>query len=409
MTKLRWEKLMTNKILQYCMNQNNKNQNALSDEVKKFIEKNGCSPQKKGTFFINKGVKEIGKGEYGTVYLGYLNKELLKPVAIKFAYKETLAPEVKIMQKLKGYGVPRVYDYKVCKDGEYMFYQYASKGSLYTSNITEVGLRMVIAQILYRLYTIHKKCPSFRHNDLHTGNVLITQGQPQKIESDLFSMSTRGLNCMIHDFGLSTMNTVVNPKVTSGELKKYGIYENNDMMYDVSFFLTSVYYGFSTYKSVQKLIEELVPMEYLMKDSKKMSEFRMRPDVDHSSFPTYKQMFENPFFNEFKKPQQRVIIGMTKGIQKNKNQIQKFKNIIQRAAIKPKSVTAIIEKAKSNAAAAKSFMLNKDGNLKHMGKKCKQMPKPELVNLAKKAGLSVEKASVKSLVQMLEKKYIPKV
>lgn len=384
------------------MNQNDKNQNALSDEVSKFIEKNNCRPYR-GMFYINRGLREIGRGEYGTVYLGYLNKELTKPVVVKASRGDSLQSEVFMMKRLKGYGVPRVYDYKQCDDGEYMYYQYANKGSLESVALNDSQLKNVIAQVLFRLYVLHKEFPKFRHNDLHTGNVLVNMGAEKRLVNDILKINTNGMNCMIHDLGLSYMDKIPNPKVMGGALKKYGIFPGNNEMYDVAFFLVSVYYRFKKNTTVRTFIEEIVPPEYLTRLSSKVFDSRMRPGIDHSSFPSFEKILAHPFFAEFKKPQMRITMVMKKGVQKSKNQIEKFKMIIA-AAKKVSPPPMSVSKPKT-----KGFYLNKNGDLKLEQKKVKHLSKPELLNLAKKAQLNYEKVTVKKLVNMLEKKYIVKV
>ena len=412
MTKLKWERWMTNKILPTCMNQNDKNQNTLSDEVSKFIEKNNCRPLR-GKFYINRGLREIGRGEYGTVYLGYLNKEMMKPVVIKYSRGDSLQSEVAIMKRLKGYGIPRVYDYKLCDDGEYMYYQYANKGSLDSITLNDTQLKNIVAQVLFRLYVLHKDFPKFRHNDLHVGNVLINLGPDKKLRNEILKINTGGINCMIHDFGLSYFDKIPNPRVTGNLLKKYGIFVGNDEMYDVAFFLVSVYLHFKKNITIRKFIEEIVPPEYLTKNSNQVFDSRMKPGVNHSSFPSFETIFKNPFFAEFRKPQMRITMVMKKGVQKSKNQIQQFKTIIAAAAATKKvsPLKTVVKQVSLQLPkpVEKGFYMNKNGNLKLEQKKVKHLSKPELLALAKKAQLNYEKVTVKKLINMLEKKYIVKV
>lgn len=364
-------------------------QNALGQEIVTALKNMGCHPEKVlyKNFKVTKGIKSIGHGQYGFVYMGYINKEATKSIAIKIS-KGSMQNEYNIMQELKGMGIARAYALEKCPEHQVMYLQYANKGSLDTFTVTSTIIQSIVAQVIYKLYRIHMKIPTFRHNDLHTGNILVDRRND-------------GYHAMLGDFGLSCTKSHVNSLVKLGVLKSQGVYLNAPVMYDVHFFLSSIHATFGKVPEIKKFIGDIFPPEYLEKTNDKMVMYRMRANVDHSAFPSYETIFKHPFFDAFRI---RKSVAPTKKAptQAHINMVALAKKMAVAPAPAPAPAPALPPVPPKNT----RFSLNKNGDLKIMKKKCRLMKKPELIALAKNAGISVNKGTVQNICAALQKKYI---
>jgi len=151
---------------------------------------------------ITSGVSTIGRGAYGAVFYGCLDDECRTKVAIKFSDK-SLESECVIGKRLSALGVaPRVYKCGTCSAKNYMYYEYATHGSLedymkkHTLRVSDY--KAIIYGVLRALRKIRKKYPTYKHYDLHPGNVLINMERGRKVVK-------------LTDFGLSEMQDVKSP------------------------------------------------------------------------------------------------------------------------------------------------------------------------------------------------------
>lgn len=169
-----------------------------------------CTPDrllyKKGkkNLKITSGVEILGKGAYGAVFYGCLDDKCHTRVAIKFS-KKSLQSECVIGARLDDLGVaPRVYHCGRCPgNGMYfMYYEYASHGALddYLKKhiLRSSDYKAIIYGVLKALKKIQKTYPTYKHYDLHTGNVLINAERGRKVVK-------------LADFGLSEMKGVRSP------------------------------------------------------------------------------------------------------------------------------------------------------------------------------------------------------
>jgi hypothetical protein len=132
--------------------------------------------------------------------------------------------------------------------------------------------RHLVCQVLEVLARIHRKYPSFRHNDLHLNNVMVTaQGKPY-----------------IVDFGLAYIDLPMMNHVTSWP--DYGIVVGNDQRYDYHFFINCVY--LMGIPALSKLIERVMPPEYLGQNSPVIHNFRLRWNVKHTHLPSRRQLIK---------------------------------------------------------------------------------------------------------------------
>lgn len=177
-----------------------------------------CSPEAllyKKTPKITRGVEKVGEGAYGAVFYGCLDDECHTRVAIKFS-KKSLKSEYEIGKKLSELGVaPRVYLYGYCqsKKMEYMYYEYASHGSVedfvkkHGKTLRASDYKAILYQVYKLLRKVHRVYPSYRHYDLHPGNVLVN--------------NVRGkMRLLLSDFGMSEMKGIRSPLLTKSWKKE---------------------------------------------------------------------------------------------------------------------------------------------------------------------------------------------
>ena len=249
----------------------NAQKNAVGEEVKKILrgKKDGvskaCYPEnhfftriQQKPLLINKAtrLRAIGKGQYGTVFYGCIDDKCATQVAIKVTTEESAKMEYRIAEKLKGMGAPRMYHFKSCRTDDILYFEYIDGKSLQAwikTKPSEAEVKKVIGQLIQNLANIHKKYPKFRHHDLHSNNLLILK-------------TKGGFKPVIIDFGMSTMEGVRNPIVTSGELaEEHGIGSKSHIMYDAHFILNSMFYEFapySGYKQTKEFLRDVLPEEY---------------------------------------------------------------------------------------------------------------------------------------------------
>ena len=212
-------------------------------------------------------MKKIGQGMWGVVYMGCFNK-LCK---YKYASKKSkfdLSLEYKL--GLAAYNAsPRgvVKPLGVLQGVLYMDY-------IPEIDITKENFTSVTKQVIKTLLRIQKKYPSFRHNDLSFHNVFV---------------SPEG-RAFIGDFGLANIEKkgLRNPRIRPFK-QNYGIYPNSDPRFDIHFFLNSLFIDGPD--EIKHLITKLLPKDYLGITTPKIIQGRLRPDVDHSTLPSMRQLF----------------------------------------------------------------------------------------------------------------------
>ena len=200
------------------------------------------------------GARKIGEGQYGVVYGGYrkYNKSGIVRKVTKYKNKldiNALVNECKLHQKIYKYVPTHVSKVFRCGQNGSMNMERLQGGDLNTffkANITLLNdfyMRIIILQVLSTLKKIHSADPSFRHNDLHMGNILV-DNSPAANKSERinnFTIPPIGVRIVITDFGMSTDSVTKNPYHTASYKKNYGIYNGSDYMYDTVLFLNEMY------------------------------------------------------------------------------------------------------------------------------------------------------------------------
>ena len=401
----------------------NAQKNAVGEEVKKILrgKKDGvskaCYPEnhfftriQQKPLLINKAtrLRAIGKGQYGTVFYGCIDDKCATQVAIKVTTEESAKMEYRIAEKLKGMGAPRMYHFKSCRTDDILYFEYIDGKSLQAcikTKPSEAEVKKVIGQLIQNLANIHKKYPKFRHHDLHSNNLLILK-------------TKGGFKPIIIDFGMSTMEGVRNPIVTSGELaSSHGIGSKSHIMYDAHFILNSMFYEFapySGYKQTKEFLRDVLPEEYRGPQGQRWTESSWGKYVDNyrlvmgakHNFPTYETILKHPFLSTTTKTKKNIlkkVLPPTKkkaitprappppSPKKSANQssaIRRAVAVLQKNAEKKKAplkrpgiarVKSVEKTAPKTAVAKPKISINKNGDTKIDRRKCRLYKKDELV------------------------------
>lgn len=419
----------------------------LGKNLIKSMQGMGCNPEKFLYLPDNKsislsienssslGTKKIGQGSFGDVYMGCIDKECKKKVAIKIVINEDISHEYKTGKRISLYGGIKTYSIQKCNNITFMYSEYANSGTLKSflknnrNNILPIHFRTIVTQILYNLYRIQKKYPSFRHNDLHADNVLINSTSPSRVKLYKVNNSTLkvhdiGIQALISDYGLSTVNGIKNPEVDNDPKLFYktksGIFRGSHPMYDIQYFLNALrqeirILGIHNGMEVIQFIERILPREYLGVRSDKIDDFRLRAQEEHPKLPTFKQIFNDRYFSPYKKAvvpidistiikrNTKVKIPMAK--KKTMNEIKRNlasknikKTVLKRPGIRiqPKPVPKSVPKV---------VMTNK-GYIRIGTRKCQSYRKPELVKIAKNMGINTDGKTINKLCENIKLKYI---
>ena len=393
------------------------------------------------------GTMKIGQGRHGEVYVGCIDKECKKKIAIKVVVNSDISHEYKTSKRLSSYGVIKPLAIKKCNNVMFMYTEYANNGTLKSflrnnkKKLLPIHFRTIITQILYNLYRIQKKYPTFRHNDLHFENILINSTSPSRVKLFKVNNSTLkvhdiGLQALISDFGLSTMKGLKNPEVDDDPRLVYkttsGIFRGSHPMYDIQYFLNILRQeikisGIQSGIEAIQFIERILPSEYVGKESSKIYDFRLRASpLGHPQLPTFKQIFNDRYFSPYKKagipfdistiikrntiskPKPIVVKHGGEPIKKTLNMIRKelaLKNVkknIKRPSIRPRIIPRKVNVIKPTV---KVSVANK-GYLKIDNRKCISYKKQELIKKAKNLGINTDGKTIKKLCQDIKLKYI---
>lgn len=419
----------------------------LGKNLIKSMQGMGCNPEKFLYLPDNKsislsienssslGTKKIGQGSFGDVYMGCIDKECKKKVAIKIVINEDISHEYKTGKRISLYGGIKTYSIQKCNNITFMYSEYANSGTLKSflknnrNNILPIHFRTIVTQILYNLYRIQKKYPSFRHNDLHADNVLINSTSPSRVKLYKVNNSTLkvhdiGIQALISDYGLSTVNGIKNPEVDNDPKLFYktksGIFRGSHPMYDIQYFLNALrqeirILGIHNGMEVIQFIERILPREYLGVRSDKIDDFRLRAQEEHPKLPTFKQIFNDRYFSPYKKAvvpidistiiKRNTKVKIPIARKKTMNEIKKNlasknikKTVLKRPGIRiqPKPVPKSVPKV---------VMTNK-GYIRIGTRKCQSYRKPELVKIAKNMGINTDGKTINKLCENIKLKYI---
>jgi tRNA A-37 threonylcarbamoyl transferase component Bud32 len=424
-----------------------KDHEKIGKEVTEAIKKLGCNPDKifytinsnkvpnlsvKKAVRTRVGTKKIGEGEYGEIFFGCVDKECKKDIAIKIQ-QESLKSEYKIGKMLNKLGGVTMYALETCGKRNIMYSEYVNGGALedyIKKNITKlrpIHFRFIITDVLYNLYRIHKKYPSFRHSDLHAKNILINTDTPtlekteMKIDTITLKVEDVGIKTLLTDYGLSSTSTIKNP-TTKGLDREWGISPKSHPMYDAHLFLNALFLicvrlNTESVGETIRFIQRILPREYLGNKTNKIENFRLRLNADHSDLPTFKKIFADRFFVPYRlKITERS--DPLSFIPKAKP-IPKIKKIVKPKQVATTSQSAAMRRAKAvmNKERAKAVVNKRKsppikvavapkGYVRVNGKKCTTYKKKDIVELAKKAGVDTQGKTIEKICESLKLKYV---
>tara|TARA_B110000305_G_scaffold190798_1_gene213246 strand:- start:1755 stop:3131 length:1377 start_codon:yes stop_codon:yes gene_type:complete len=388
------------------------------------------------------GTVRIGQGTFGQVYMGCIDKECKKKVAIKVVINEDINHEYKIGKRLHLYGCIKPYAIEKCDNLMFMYTEYANNGTLksfFESNkkkLLPIHFRTVITQILHSLYKIQNKYPTFRHHDLHCDNILINNKSPSRVKilkvyNSTLKVHDIGIQTLISDFGFSTIKGIKNSEVDNDQKlfykSNYGIYRESHRMYDVHYFLNAVrqeikILGLKSGAEALQFIDRILPAEYLGKESSKIKDFRLRSSpLGHPQLPSFKQVFNDRFFLPYKKasipldistiigrrnsPKPKAII-VKHGGGKVKKTMQQIRNELasknSKSVIRRPVIRATMPPSKPSV---KISMADK-GYVRLNGRKCTSYKKSNIEKMAKKLGLNTENKTIVQICKDIKLKYI---
>ena len=297
---------------------------------------------------LSKGSVNIGSGAYGTVRAHFKTNG---KVAYAVKNAANLGNEIRIMRKIQKIvpdAVPTVYSNN---KNTKLTTNFVKGGSLDTwikkSNVTDNDVRLIIIQVLKILQRIAQKNPSFRHNDLHCGNILIDDDANKK------SVNATGVRALLTDFGLSRDSdipclTFEGPTHDIGYAQvlrsEYGIYVGNDKMYDAAFFLESVRAQTKS-PNIKRIIKNLMKGTKIITESR-----RLAPGAKFNYSYRYLISFFNPYDNVninasrlyqtkvIPKPRKTLFSKRTTASVKMFRNAERFLNIVKaQTPVKPKT------------------------------------------------------------------------
>ena len=207
---------------------------------------------------INTEKNKLGGGMYGTAYKAYASNGKTVPFVVKKMKKinnndqesQIEHDTIRFLQnKIPPFArerIPHVYGFQICNNDEYLFSNIIKGVTLEKFKpSSEIQMASIITQVLYTLYIINEKIPSFRHHDLHKNNIMIVEDAKKeliiKISGKNYKFNNGGVKAVIIDFGMATVEGVNNPKINYGEYNNVGISRTSKSIYDAHFFLNSIY------------------------------------------------------------------------------------------------------------------------------------------------------------------------
>lgn len=231
---------------------------------------------------IVEGTKRVGKGVYGTVNVAYTNRTMTNRVAIKTQKQNQGVFECELTKYIHSLEPNHVMGVRECRGNGTMVSEYLHGGTFSSwvkknkSMIKDEHMQDILKQLIKALQNIHKKCPSFRHHDLHLDNVFIDDTAP-------LSKYKYGLRVVIADMGLSCTSKFKNPQYDSEFEKSWGIYPRSDYMYDVHLFFNGlhpvVYELPNNLAKTMAFLMDILKDGYMYEKNKFVNNFRLKPGV----------------------------------------------------------------------------------------------------------------------------------
>ena len=229
---------------------------------------------------IVEGAKRIGKGKYGVVNSGYLNKAMTNRVVVKTQKRNTGIFECGITKYIHSLDPDHVMGVRECMANGRMVSEYLHGGPFSSwvkknkSMIKDEHMQDFLKQLIMSLQKIHRKCPSFRHHDLHLDNVFIDDTAP-------LSKYKYGIRMVIGDMGLACTSKFPNPEYDAEFKKDWGIYTESDYMYDLHLFFNGlhpvVYELPNNLVKTMAFLMDVLKDGYMYEKNTHVNNFRLKP------------------------------------------------------------------------------------------------------------------------------------
>ena len=231
--------------------------------------KNLCNPgifmrHRKNNGTVHPGVAVL---KDKIAWMGCANARCKNEIAVKmcdeheFHVQKVLKTEFPTM-------IPKVYKGIRCSTGFLMYSEYIRNGTI-KKHANDPKIESDVYKVFVNLKKIHDKYPNFRHNDLHTDNVLVGDSGP-----------------LFYDFGYA--NWYGNPIFDEVLKRDYGIFPGNNPMYDFHFFANCIYSDLP--QKFKNKVLSVFPVEYIGENSPLIKNGRLRCDVNHSRLPTMEKV-----------------------------------------------------------------------------------------------------------------------
>ena len=275
-----------------------------------------------------KGTAEVASGNEGIVYIGCLDANCEKEIAIKKvpnpdvggnSHDAIVAAEREFdnLKKIHTSSdhVVTPYLFTKCGNSAYQYVEYFSGGELKkwmnTNRLRPEHSRNIVFQIIFALKQIQAKYPSFRHNDLHVGNILVNDKASASGYTiyDNKKVKNIGVKVAIADLGYSSIN---NNYDYDYRLKhQYGMSGDNNKMYDLHYFLNALY-AESKDPQLNAFIKDVIGVDYLGRGSpmsKKIREWRLAyPFTKDTVFLSFDEILNHSYFDVYNKTFKRPTI-----------------------------------------------------------------------------------------------------
>jgi len=270
------------------------------------------------------GLGFIGKGEFGTAFIGCINSKCKKQVAIKMQTKKKLLKHEYEILKMTYDITPHVtipYLYKDCGKHSILYTEYANGGDFenifknYQNILKPIHIQTLIFQVIFTIYAIQEQYPTFRHFDLHPGNIFLDTNFPKvggtkyitgRDVSHNFRVPNIGIRSLIGDFGLANIKGEESNNVkTLQYINNYGVGPNTHKLYDLHFLLGTLYEitetaNLPSTKRFRMFVEEIFPKTaYLNELSSVTTKGRLMHGITHK-LPTPAKLLENTYFRPFR-------------------------------------------------------------------------------------------------------------
>ena len=139
--------------------------------------------------------------------------------------------------------------------------------------------KVIIFQILYTLASLHKKYPTFRHNDMKANNILVglidkeyqEQLYAYRLGEFKFEIPNVGIQIKIWDFDFACIDGIIeNNKVNATWTKKMNVSKKKNQYYDMHYFFNTLicekffpqFYTGGAPKEIIEFVHRIIPEKY---------------------------------------------------------------------------------------------------------------------------------------------------